>query len=97
MNKQFFVLVLISFFGFTIARTSEELRITLPNGSKLVGRKLRSHNGRSIKAFLGIPYAKPPIGHLRFKVIFIRINFEHEYVVIYLNGNNIFMAQTDCS
>lgn len=69
MTKQIFILILISFFGLISARTSEELRITLPNGSKMVGRKLRSHNGRSIKAFLGVPYAKPPIGHLRFKVI----------------------------
>lgn len=52
----------------TVARTSDELRITLPNGSKLVGRTLRSYGGRSIKSFLGVPYAKPPIGDLRFKV-----------------------------
>lgn len=50
------------------ARTSDELRITLPNESKLIGRALRSHDGRPIKAFMGIPYAKPPIGELRFKV-----------------------------
>lgn len=49
-------------------RTSEELRITLPNGSKLVGRGLQSHDGKVIKAFMGIPYAQPPIGNLRFKV-----------------------------
>lgn len=63
----FFILV-IGLFEFTIARTSDELRVTLPNGNKLIGRALRSHGGRSIKAFLGVPYAKPPVGHLRFKV-----------------------------
>lgn len=51
-----------------VARTSDELRITLPNGSKLIGRTLRSYGGRSIKSFLGVPYAKPPLGDLRFKV-----------------------------
>lgn len=51
-----------------LARTSDELRITLPNGSKLIGRTLRSYGGRSIKSFLGVPYAKPPTGDLRFKV-----------------------------
>lgn len=51
-----------------VARTSEELRVTLPNGSKLIGRTLRSYGGRSIKSFLGVPYARPPVGDLRFKV-----------------------------
>ncbi|XP_031627736.1 venom carboxylesterase-6 [Contarinia nasturtii] len=60
-------IVIFSIISSISARTSNELRITLPNGSKLVGRQLRSHEGRPIKAFLGIPYAKPPVGHLRFK------------------------------
>lgn len=71
MNKQFLIVAIISVlcvFDLITARTSDELRITLANGSKLVGRTLRSHSGKTIKAFLGIPYAKPPIGHLRFKV-----------------------------
>lgn len=71
MNKRFAIslfIAVVALFGFIVARTSDELRITLPSGSKLVGRALRSHGGRSIKAFLGIPYAKPPVGHLRFKV-----------------------------
>lgn len=73
MNQHLFIVAIISvfcLFGLISARTSDELRITLPDKSKLIGRTLRSHSGKSIKAFLGIPYAKPPIGHLRFKVIF---------------------------
>lgn len=64
-----FVIVIFIVFSSICARTSNELRVTLPNGNKLIGRQLRSHDGRPIKAFLGIPYAKPPIGHLRFRVI----------------------------
>lgn len=73
MNQHFFIVAIISVFSLfdlISARTSDELRITLPDESKLIGRTLRSHSGKSIKAFLGIPYAKPPIGHLRFKVNF---------------------------
>ncbi|KAG4076411.1 hypothetical protein HA402_005854 [Bradysia odoriphaga] len=49
------------------ARTSNELRLSLPNGSKLVGRHLRSHDGKGIRAFMGIPYAEPPVADLRFR------------------------------
>lgn len=49
-------------------RTSKELLIILPNGSKLIGRGLQSHDGRAIKAYMGIPYAQPPLGELRFRV-----------------------------
>lgn len=50
------------------SRTSEELRVKLNDGSRLVGRFLRSLSGRGIRAFLGVPYAQPPVGELRFKV-----------------------------
>lgn len=34
---------------------------------KLVGTTLRSRNGRIFSAYLGLPYAQPPVGDLRFK------------------------------
>lgn len=37
------------------------------NGS-LRGKLLESRNGRKIYSFTGIPYAKPPLGELRFEV-----------------------------
>lgn len=52
----------------THGRTSEELRVKLNDGSRMVGRFLRSLSGRGIRAFLGVPYAQPPVGELRFKV-----------------------------
>lgn len=61
-------LLIVGIIELALTFTSDELRITLSNGSKLVGRYLRSYSGRPIKAFMGIPYAKPPLGPLRFKV-----------------------------
>lgn len=52
----------------TLARTSENLKVQLKDGSKLLGRYLESESGRGIRGFLGVPYAEPPIGDLRFKV-----------------------------
>lgn len=62
--------VLISIFSRNIVecRTSKELRVVLPDGSPIVGRYLTSDSGKGIRAYMGVPYAEPPIGDLRFKV-----------------------------
>ncbi|XP_063991353.1 uncharacterized protein LOC135169897 [Diachasmimorpha longicaudata] len=41
-------------------------RVTITNGT-LVGSILQSRKGRNFTAFRGIPYARPPVGDLRFQ------------------------------
>jgi carboxylesterase type B len=36
---------------------------------KIRGKRLVLANGFNCNAFLGVPYARPPLGDLRFKVI----------------------------
>jgi hypothetical protein len=49
-----------------VAALADDL-VILKQGS-LRGHRLTSRKGREIFAFQGIPYAKPPVGELRFKV-----------------------------
>lgn len=41
--------------------------VTIEDGH-MRGQILSTKNGKSFSAFTGIPYAKPPVGSLRFKV-----------------------------
>ena len=46
---------------------ADEDLVELKQG-RLKGHRLTTRKGREIFAFQGIPYAKPPVGNLRFKV-----------------------------
>lgn len=60
--------LLLGFFALVCqSKVSEELQVTLPHGGALVGKYMTSQRGRGIRAFLGIPYAEPPIEGLRFQ------------------------------
>lgn len=45
----------------------DAVEVTINQG-KLAGTILQSRNATKFYAFFGIPYAKPPIGELRFQV-----------------------------
>jgi len=48
--------------------TPSEPMVTIPALGQVRGSILVSVNGRRFLAFRGIPYAKPPVGNLRFQV-----------------------------
>ena len=80
-----FLVFAFAFVILTESRTSDNMKVQLPDGSHLLGRYLTSITGRGIRAFMGVPYAEPPIGDLRFKVnLTNNIKFCHCYVSITL-------------
>lgn len=77
----YFLLLLVSFHKFlkltgvrivfsilyTAVEGNRYPRITVPEG-EIEGYYKTAHNGKTFAAFEGIPYAKPPVGELRFQV-----------------------------
>jgi hypothetical protein len=60
------IFCLLLFCGFCWSRTAEELKVRIEDG-RIIGRYLTTDSGRGIRAFMGIPYAEPPVGKMRFK------------------------------
>ncbi|XP_002011173.3 venom carboxylesterase-6 [Drosophila mojavensis] len=49
------------------SRASQGMHVQMPHGGWLVGRHRTTHSGRHMRAFMGVPYAVPPLGELRFR------------------------------
>lgn len=61
-----FLVIFVIFTGFCSARWSPDLKVRIESG-RILGRYMTSENGKTIRAFMGIPYAEPPVGDLRFR------------------------------
>jgi para-nitrobenzyl esterase len=64
----FFQLLIFFIFSNLVAswEDSDQLIVQINDG-KVMGRYLSSKRGLPVRGFLGIPYAEPPLGDLRFK------------------------------
>jgi carboxylesterase type B len=60
------IIILIVNTWLALAKNSPELEVDLNDG-KILGRYMASQSGRTIRAFMGIPFAEPPIDELRFR------------------------------
>ncbi|KAH9421440.1 hypothetical protein DERP_010577 [Dermatophagoides pteronyssinus] len=65
MNS-FGLLLLFIIQAIVVTINGDRVEILIPKGS-IAGEKYSLNDGHSVTRFLGIPYAKPPIGKLRFR------------------------------
>lgn len=67
IDNFFFAFILSNFLLTSHAHDENtiETRVTIPQGT-LQGTILKTHHNRSISAFMGIPFAQPPTGNLRY-------------------------------
>lgn len=61
------VLVAVSLLGVLCAKIVHT-KVTVTKLGNVEGTTLTARNGRPFEAYYGIPYAKPPVGDLRFQV-----------------------------
>lgn len=62
--KYIFALMVISIFQIVV-KCYAQPTVTIGN-TTIVGIDMFTRNNRNISGFIGIPYAKPPIGELRY-------------------------------
>ncbi|XP_071053943.1 esterase FE4-like [Onthophagus taurus] len=86
---------------FVVGSSSEEIELTIPDGT-LVGRVRYDRFGKEFYSFQSIPFAKPPVGHLRFKDpvenepwVGIRDATQDVPECVQISGSNI-IGQEDC-
>ena len=54
-----------------LSNTNQLVGLTIPSLGEIQGSYLQSSSGRIFMSFRAIPYAEPPVGPLRFKVMLI--------------------------
>ncbi|CAD7081835.1 unnamed protein product [Hermetia illucens] len=60
------IIVILLFVAKSVISLASPPRVILPHGGVLVGKHMQTSNGKFVDAFIGVPYAKPPVGKFRF-------------------------------
>lgn len=81
-----FFLMMMSYMNHYFNEQSQPV-VNIPTLGKVIGSVMySSESSRQFQAFRGIPYAEPPVGNLRFKVItIIFITFHYTFYVTILS------------
>lgn len=66
--KMIRVLILLSVIVSSALSAEEDAPVVKVENGFLRGKLMKSQNGRKIFSFTSIPFAKPPLGELRFQV-----------------------------
>lgn len=67
-----FVFVLLTTSNHLLSAQPQDGYVTVRTAQGLLrGFQTQSVRNKDVFAFLGVPYARPPVGHLRFKVPYI--------------------------
>lgn len=64
--KFYFIVIVVTLFKLCDTTSSDPLEIQTANG-KIRGITLKSSTNKYVNAWYGIPFAKPPVGNLRFQ------------------------------
>lgn len=65
---QMLIIVILLLVAKSVISLASPPRVILPHGGVLVGKHMQTSNGKFVDAFIGVPYAKPPVGKFRFAV-----------------------------
>ena len=68
MKLTFYLTLCVHIFTEVWCDLPKESLVTIPNLGQIRGLQMTSASGTIFYAYRGIPYAKPPIGELRFRV-----------------------------
>ncbi|XP_026479344.1 esterase FE4-like [Ctenocephalides felis] len=94
MILNYFILVICALI-FAPANAGPRVRV---EQGQLEGKSKTTATGKKYNCFLGIPYAKPPVGNLRFKSI-TDLNYfisENRFLYVYLIQTFIVLGSEDC-
>jgi len=73
INKRIILLTFVNFCGINGEIVDSKAPIVETSNGWIVGKTFKTSNFKEFDGFLGIPFAKPPVGNLRLRVSSIKV------------------------